>query len=528
VSIARSSGIAWLVVWVWLALAGAPGPAYGQEQEQAEQGFDREPSERATDLQNRAFAAIQRRDYETAERLLRQQIEIDGGNFVPHYNLACVLSLQGDAAGAGEQLLRAVEQGFTDIRMMRSDPDLTNARGDENYQKIVNNWSFVLEKHRDANLARAKQFFKDGSYLTAFDEDLRLAYLSATDPESFEQARADIARLAGWGLEQVFLDLAAGAGAPGANAGGGNGAPEGLAQQNMNDAWVVVVLPSPDDFQRWSRVAFGPAAGFSAIGGIYSHDAKRLVAMDLGATLRHEFFHVLHWRSNMRQGQVHPPWIQEGLCSLVEDYVVKGSGESATIEPVPSWRTNIAKRLARGGRTTPIKVLASMTREKFIGTRPLATYGQARAVFLFLWQQGKLKDWYAAYCRGFAEDQTGVKAMEEVLGAPIDQIEKLYIQWLRDLPEVAEQIRPGAAGLGLEVEQGSGDGPVVVSIDRRGPARAAGLRLRDVITAINGQPTRDLNELVRVLGEQEIGEEVEVSYRRGRTHGTARVVLTRR
>ncbi len=528
-SIARLSGIAWLAVWAWLALAGAAGPAYGQEQEQeqADQGFDREPSERATDLQDRAFAAIQRRDYETAARLLRQQIEIDGDSFVPYYNLACVLSLRGDAAGAGEQLLRAVEHGFTDIRMMRSDPDLTNARGDENYQKIVNNWTFVLEKHRDANLARAKQFFKDGSYLTAFDEDLRLAYLSATDPESFGQARADIARLADWGLRNVFLDLTTGERAT-AGKNGGNGASGGPAPESVSDAWVVVVLPSPGDFQRWSRMAFGPAAGLSAIGGIYSHDAKRLVAMDLGATLRHEFFHVLHWRSNTRQGQVHPPWIQEGLCSLVEDYVVKGNGHAATIEPVPSWRTNIAKRLARGGRTTPIKVLASMTREKFIGTRPLATYGQARAVFLFLWQQGKLKDWYAAYCRGFAEDQTGVKAMEEALGAPIDQIEKLYLQWLRDLPEVAEQIRPGAAGLGLEVEQGSGDGPVVVSIDRRGPARAAGLRVRDVITAINGQPTRDLNELVRVLGEQEIGEEVEVSYRRGRTHGRAKVMLTRR
>ncbi len=484
---------------------------------QAEQ-FDADPPARAVELQDKAFAAIKRGDLETAERLLRQQVEIDGGNFVPYYNLACVLSLKRDAKGAGEQLVRAVEHGFTDIRMMRTDPDLENARADENYRKIVGDWDFVLEKHRDANLAKAKQFFKDGSYLTAFDEDFRLVYLSATDPGSFEQARADVSRLAKWGITNVFTDLAE-----------RSSPPEEAGQGPIPaDAWAVVILPSPEDFAKWSRAAFGATPGFSTIGGIYSHDSKRLVAMDLGATLRHEFFHVLHWRSNVRMGQIHPPWVQEGLCSLVEDYEFRGTGEAATIEPVPSWRTNIAKRLARGGKSTPIRVLAGMDREKFIGTRPLATYGQARAVFLFLWQEGKLKDWYAAYCRGFKEEPTGVAAFEEVFGAPMDEVEKRYRAWLRELPEVAEQMRPGDAGLGAEVEQGAGDGPVIVEIDRRGPARAAGLRLRDVITAINGQPTRDLNELVRILGEMEMGEEVEVSYRRGREHGVVKVTLARR
>lgn len=480
-----------------------PGPEGG--------GLDADPPPRAAELQSKAFAAIERGDLDGADRLLRQQIEIDGRNFVPYYNLACVLSLKGEAAGAAEQIVKAVEHGFTDLRRLNTDPDLTNARRDETYLKIVENWGLVLEKHRDANLAKAREFFRTGSYLTAFDDDLRLAYLSATDPGSFTQARDDIALLGRWGVEHVFADL--GGAAPGAGEG---------------DPWVIVILPSPEDFRRWSRAAFGPTAGFSAIGGIYSHDSKRLVAMDLGATLRHEFFHVLHWRSNTRKGQVHPPWIQEGLCSLVEDYVVKGSGEGATIEPVPSWRTNIAKRLARGGRPTPIKALAGMSREQFIGPRPLATYGQARAVFLFLWQTGKLKEWYGVYCDGFAEDPTGVRALEQVFGAPIDEVDKQYKQWLRDLPEVAEQIRPGAAGLGVEVEQGSGDGPVIVEIDRRGPARAAGLRLRDAITAIDGQPTRDLNELVRVLGERNVGDQVEVSYRRGRQHGTVRITLTGR
>ncbi|MFM9996281.1 MAG: PDZ domain-containing protein [Phycisphaerales bacterium] len=482
--------------------------------------LDSDPTAKALELQDKAFDAIGRRDYDEAERLLRRQLELDPGNFVPHYNLACVLALKGDAAACGEQLLRAVEHGFSDVNRLRTDPDLANARNDENYLKIVNNWGFVLEKHRDANLSRCKQFFKGGSYLTGFDEELRLAYLSAADPKSFEQAREDITRLARWGVTNVFPDLALTEPQAG----------ETPAKRSRPDAWVVVILPTPDDFQRWSRMVFGPDAGsgMSTVGGIYSHDSKRLVAMDLGATLRHEFFHVLHWRSCERLGQPHPPWIQEGLCSLVEDYEVRGSGDAATIEPVPSWRTNVAKRLARSGRLTPIKTLAAMSRESFIASRPLAQYGQARAVFLFLWQQGKLKDWYAAYTRGFKDDPTGVHAIEEVFERPMAEVEKLYRDWLKALPEVAEQISPGSAGLGAEVEPGDGDGPVIVQIDPRGPARRAGLRVRDAITAINGQPTRDLNELVRVLGELELGDAIEVSYRRGRQHGTVQLTLSRR
>jgi S1-C subfamily serine protease len=44
----------------------------------------------------------------------------------------------------------------------------------------------------------------------------------------------------------------------------------------------------------------------------------------------------------------------------------------------------------------------------------------------------------------------------------------------------------------------------------------------------NGQPTRDLNEVVRLLGEHDAGDVVEVSYRRGKVHGSAKVTLVPR
>jgi hypothetical protein len=492
-----------LVLSVVLLPSSLPAQATGDERDR-----------RLVEVQNQAFEAIDRKDYEAAEKLLREQITLDSDNFVPYYNLACVLSLKGQAAAAGNMLIKAVEHGFTDLRQLQEDPQLENARKDAAYRNLVASWPDIIGQHLDANLRSVRKLFdgKNGAYAESRDEKLRLAYLSAMDATSSEQARKDIARLYDWGIANVFPSL-------------------GDADKAKRDAWVVVVLPSQKDFQKWAAVTYGAAAvnNFSGIGGSYLHDQKRLVAQDLGATLRHEFFHVLHWRDMTRRGQMHPIWIQEGLCSLVEDYECP-DGTAATLKPVASWRTNISGRLMRAGRLLTISKMAEISRERFTGSSPLAHYGQARTLFLFLSDSGKLKDWYAHYVENFDSDPTGVKAFEAVFGEPIAEVDKQYRQWVRSLPEVAEQIKPGDAGLGVDVDPGTGDGPVIVGIPpsiygRRNPALRSGLRVGDVITSIDGSPTRDLNELVRLLGTKKVGEEVEVGYRRRSEHGAVRITL---
>jgi len=459
-------------------------------------------------------------NYPKAEQLLREQLALDRGNFVIYYNLACVRNLQDDGPGAAKLLIDAIEHGFIDLYQLKRDPQLNLAREQQEIKTLLSNWPEVLKRQVDANIKSARELFTDKPkpYAQTRDENMRLAYLSAMDPGSTAQAQADIARLYKWGIANVFPDLAD-------------------EEKAKRDSWCVVILPTPKDFLRWATLNFGAAAVNqtlgTGIGGAYTHDTKRLVAQDLGATLRHEFFHVLHWRDNVRHGQEHAIWVQEGLCSLVEDYEIVGDGDDARLKPVPSWRTNIAKRLNQGGHLMTIKQIASIPREKFTGDRPLANYGQARTIFLYLYEKGKLKDWYAAYTKGFREDRTGVKAFEVAFGKPIADIEKEYKAWVRGLPMVAEQIKPGEASLGVDVDPGNGDGPVIADIPKDGrgpknPSRLAGLKVGDVITAIDNKPTRDLNELVRLLGEKEVGEEVEVSYRRGTKHETTKVKLVRR
>jgi hypothetical protein len=246
--------------------------------------------------------------------------------------------------------------------------------------------------------------------------------------------------------------------------------------------------------------------------------------MDLGSTLRHEFFHVLHWRDMTRRGQMHPIWIMEGLCSLVEDYDIDKEGH---LHPTPSWRSNIVKRLERLGKLEPIETLAKRSPQEFSGNRPLANYAEARTVFLYLYSIGKLKDWYVEYTGHYREDPTGVKAIETVLGKPMKDINKDYHTWVRNLDMVPEEIKPGMASLGIEIDAGNGEGPVVRGIDRSGPNRPD-LHLNDVVTSIDHRATRDLAELVRVLSEYKPGDVVEVAYRRGKLYGTTKVTLVAR
>lgn len=227
-------------------------------------------------------------------------------------------------------------------------------------------------------------------------------------------------------------------------------------------------------------------------------------------------------------GQQHPIWIMEGLCSLPEDVETGGNGEMIVR---PSWRTNMARNLARGGALTGWSVLFSMDRNRFISSRPLAFYAQSRAIFMYLFHRGKLGAWYAAYVQNFSADPTGKMAMERVFEQPLAQIERDYRLWLRDLPVAESELGRQAANLPFEVLPGAGDGPTVLidllgSLDRRSPQQdTAGLKNGDVLTALNETQIRDSYELAHALADLEPGTTVTVSYRRGNKHGTASIKL---
>lgn len=463
-------------------------------------------NQEATEAQSRAFRAIASGDYEAARQALQEQLALQPSSFVVHYNLACVHARLRETAQAIDHLHRAIELGFIDHRQLTTDPDLQSIRNEPGYIALIENWEAITKARADANLGQVRAIYGD-AYIYETDETRRLIYATAYDAESFAIARDELARLADWGIARVFTDLH-----PAATA------------DSPQDPYVTVILPNRQDFLRWVAMTYGPASrnNFSGIGGAYDHDRKLLVAQDLGGTLRHEFFHVLHWRSASRRGQQHPIWIQEGLCSLVEDYDIINE----TLTPVPSWRTNTVKRLLNAGRLTPIDELAAIPRDKFAaGGRTMARYAECRAVFLFLHDKGVLGNWYQTYISTFADDPSGIEAMLNTLDTDLRGLNTMYRDWLKALPTVPEPGgKEGRVGLGIDVDPGSGDGPVVTQAVSK-TARASGIRPSDVIYAVNGRPTRDVFELVRILGAYQPRETVELSVRRASRHTRISVQL---
>ncbi|MGJ4931358.1 S1C family serine protease [Bradyrhizobium sp. HKCCYLS2038] len=74
------------------------------------------------------------------------------------------------------------------------------------------------------------------------------------------------------------------------------------------------------------------------------------------------------------------------------------------------------------------------------------------------------------------------------------------------------RIARGYLGAALQpVKLDDGIGAMIMSVDKAGPAAAAGLRQGDVITALNNAPFSGMRALMRELGPDSVGAVVEVS-----------------
>ncbi len=446
---------------------------------------------------------------DAAQDALLKWIALDGRNFVPYYNLACVLAKQGRIPEAERMLESAVTRGFADRLKLETDPDLEPLRETQTYKAIIAGWEQIVSAQVQNRLKIAHERYPASrGYTHEQDDAARIAYVSAFDDTLFAEAKGEIARLNQSWQTQVLPDKE-----PWRN---GSAPPA--------EPWVIVLLPTRDDYRAWAQGSYGDM--WERIGGEYDHDQRRLIAMDLGSTLRHEYWHVLHWRHMERLGQRHPAWVMEGLCSLVEDVKEGPAGEMV---PVPSWRTNMTKRAAKLGGLMPLETLFALDPAKFLRNRPLAQYAHARSLFMYLASKGLLRTWYSAYVENYKEDRTGKAAFEIVLKKPIKEIDKDFRQWLKQLPDVAVDIRPGMANLPFVVDAGAGEGVVVASIPG---ARGNGIKARDVITALNGRPVRDLYDYARLLSEFQPGVSIDVAYKRPMAkgdaeHRTAKVLLIR-
>ena len=98
-----------------------------------------------------------------------------------------------------------------------------------------------------------------------------------------------------------------------------------------------------------------------------------------------------------------------------------------------------------------------------------------------------------------------------VLVIPTATIERVAAQL-----ETRGRIARGYLGLGLQpVRIDDGVGAMVMSVDKAGPAAAAGIRQGDVIVAVDGQKLYGVRALSRTLGPSSVGAVIDLAVRRG-------------
>lgn len=90
-------------------------------------------------------------------------VEFPDGTLRPtvHYGYACVLGKQGDAATALKLLNKAIETGFTNMQMLKSDEDLKAVRELPEYEQQLTAWEGHFEEVRKRNEELQKEHAKE-------------------------------------------------------------------------------------------------------------------------------------------------------------------------------------------------------------------------------------------------------------------------------------------------------------------------------------------------------------------------------
>ncbi len=238
---------------------------------------------------------------------------------------------------------------------------------------------------------------------------------------------------------------------------------------------LTVVLPTIGDYEKLAAKAKVEHAS-----GFFTPALQRLVSIDRGKVLIHEFTHALHQADMTAARQVHPVWITEGLATLFETSEITPAG----VIPAIDTRVLTLKRALRQDKLIGLDELLQMNRKRFM-ERPDVAYAQSRYLMFYLWHKQRLKRFYTAYKSGYHSNTTGKKALETALGSRLFLIEPKWRQWVETLKIPANYARGTRGRLGLEVKDHP-RGVKVVSLLHGGAAKRTGrIRVGDIIEGFN-------------------------------------------
>jgi len=435
-------------------------------------------SDGSGDIESRMIEAFDRGNYARAATLIETHVAEHPRDAYMLYNLACARCMMEEYDASAEALLRAFKAGFKDLEHLRVDPDLKGLRDHPTYKAILERADDGDRDRMKTSVEQWRETYGSENYRYETDADHKLHFATALDETSHKEVRAMLEAQADLLTKLLF--------------------------EEPPRSYVLIAVPTPEDSDTFFK-------NNDAIGGIYEHSPRRLVARDIGSSLRHEFVHAYHFGHMERLRQMHPLWVQEGLASLFEDYEVD---EDGSIRFLPNDRQLIIKSRARGGRLIGWEEVMGLSGEAFMD-RAAKLYPQVRSMFEFIADRGKLSEWYATYVKTYDEDRSGAMAFEQVFGEPVADVERAWRKWLIDQPEIDLRIGADDGAIGIQSgENLSNDGVLVTGVVPGSAASRSRVLKGDVIVSVDGKATRTLVELRRVVAVKEVGDEVKVRLRR--------------
>jgi hypothetical protein len=143
----------------------------------------------------------------------------------------------------------------------------------------------------------------------------------------------------------------------------------------------------------------------------YSSSEHKALIMNIGTgggTLVHEIVHPFI-AANFPDC---PSWLNEGLGSLYEQSQAKGD----EIIGLTNWRLAGLQEAIQKDKVPSFQALTSTTTTEFYNQDRGTNYAQARYLCYYLQEKGLLTKFYHAFYAARAEDPTGYKTLQSVLG----------------------------------------------------------------------------------------------------------------
>ena len=442
----------------------------------------------------RALELLKNKKYPEAIRLYEELIEERPNNQTALYNMACAYSLTGKKEEALVYLQKSLEAGFVNFAHLEKDPDLDPLREEPGYRALLKKRDEYTRKAADQRLSGiALQLQSQGidshAYKTFMDEERNFLYFHKRSDDDLAVIRKDLNLYA----EVLWRTL---------------------FQYRPQQPLYIVLLTVED-----SRKMFK-----GRMGGYFNPGTNTLFCGNLPAwqliktsVIYHEFTHALHFADQSVRTQQHPIWLIEGLGSL---YETADRGEKVT--PKHSQRLAVIQRAAKRNRHMPWNRLMKMEQPAFIGSAGLA-YAQSRYMLFYMWEQGLLKKFYDEYTReeNFKKDKSAIEAFEVVFGKPIAAVEKDWKQWLQ------QQKVPPVPFLGVSGQAKEGR-LVLTQVVPKSSAEKAGLKKGDALLSVDGTPTTSMDDLMKFVGEHEVGDVIELAVSRGEEELAIKATLGKR